>query len=203
MTIKAIIFDLDNTIYPVTSISDELFGELFSVLDEAGVDPEAKQELTRRPFQWIADKFGFDEELKEKCLDILRHLSYDKPMVAFEDYHLLKGLTIDKFLVTTGFPKLQWSKIRMLNLEPDFKGIHVVDPDTSDKTKKDIFLKIQEQHHYEPREVLVVGDDPVSEIKAGSELGMVTFLFDPAGKYPNGTADYQSHRLRDAAELIV
>lgn len=31
---RALILDLDNTIYPVSSIADNLFGQLFGVLDQ-------------------------------------------------------------------------------------------------------------------------------------------------------------------------
>jgi putative hydrolase of the HAD superfamily len=123
-------------------------------------------------------------------------------MQPFDDYCLIKKLPVDKFLVTTGFPNLQWSKIRMLGIENDFKCIHVVDPDKSSKMKKDIFEELIHQYNYQSDEVLVVGDDPESEIKAAKALNLPTFLFDPTNKYANGTATYQSQRLSAVMELI-
>lgn len=168
--IRALIYDLDNTIFPVRSISDELFAGLFKLIDENTRDIDkndinsAKEEITRRPFQKIADEYGFSDELKQQATELLRRLTYDKPIIPFDDYRYIKGLQADKFLVTTGFMKLQSSKVKMLGLATDFKQVYIVDPDTTDKTKKDIFKEILRKYNYKPDEVLVIGDDPESEI---------------------------------------
>src|SRR5579862_6113814 len=113
---RALIFDLDNTIYPVSSIAENLFSELFAILDENAeqlnynVD-SIKQEMMRRPFQYIADKFELNESLRDQMVESLRNMSYDLPMQPFEDYEHLRQIPLDKFLVTTGFSKLQWSKV--------------------------------------------------------------------------------------------
>jgi putative hydrolase of the HAD superfamily len=106
-------------------------------------------------------------------------------MYPYEQYSTLRQIPIDKFLVTTGFTKLQMSKVEMLNIEADFKKIYVVDPEQSNQTKKDIFQKIIQENGYATEEVLVIGDDPKSEIKAAIELGIDTFFFDPLDKYTN------------------
>jgi putative hydrolase of the HAD superfamily len=53
-----------------------------------------------------------------------------------------------------------------------------VDPSTSDKTKKEVFADIMKRYGYTPSELLVVGDDPHSEIKAAQELGIDPVLYD-------------------------
>src|SRR4051812_15272970 len=111
---RALILDLDNTIYPVSSIANDLFGELFNVLDQHaeninkdGKDnvSKIKQEMTRRPFQHIADEFKLNDQLRSRLTDILRNLTYDLPMHPFEDYAEIRSISLDKFLVTTGFTK--------------------------------------------------------------------------------------------------
>jgi putative hydrolase of the HAD superfamily len=106
-------------------------------------------------------------------------------MYPYEQYNDLRQIPIDKFLVTTGFTKLQMSKVEMLNIASDFKQVYVVDPEQSNQTKKDIFQKIMQENGYTTEEVLVIGDDPKSEIKAAIELGIDTFLFDPRTSTPN------------------
>jgi len=203
---RALILDLDNTIYPVSSIADDLFRELFRVLDQysgsintddADRINQIKEEMTRRPFHHIADDYGLSEELRSRMTETLKHMSYDLPMKPYEDYQYIRSMPLDKFLVTTGFVKLQLSKVKMLGIENDFKNIHIVDPEVSGATKKDIFIKIMEEHAYNPEELLVIGDDPQSEIKAAKELGVDTFLYDPGNIYPNASATYKSVSLRD------
>ena len=205
---QALILDLDNTIYPVSSIADHLFEQLFQLLDQHadGTNYEnieaAKDELTRRPFHLVADKFNFGDELKKEGINLLKNIAYDLPMQPFEDYHHIQSANIQKFLVTTGFSKLQWSKVKMLGIEDDFVEIHIVDPETSEKTKKDVFADIMNRHFYTADEILVVGDDPESEIKAARELGIDTFLFDPENKHSGVNATYKAVNLRDVLHHI-
>jgi len=179
---KAIILDLDNTIYPVKSIADEVFAPLFAMI---GRDPDHKNdlekirhEIMRRPFQLVAKDFEFSEEFIQKGLNLLKGTTYSGKIFPFEDYSVVKDLPVDKYLVTTGFLELQRSKISGLKIENDFKEIHIVDPTSSDKTKKVVFANIVERHHYKIDEVLVVGDDLHSEIKAARELGIEAVLYD-------------------------
>ena len=53
------------------------------------------------------------------------------------------------------------------------------------QTKKDVFADIMRRHHYDKSEVLVVGDDPKSEIKAAQDLGIDVVLYDKEGLYKN------------------
>jgi putative hydrolase of the HAD superfamily len=207
--IHALIYDLDNTVYPVKSISDDLFAPLFELLDNnaEGIAPTdletAKQEITRSPFQKVADKYGFSDDLKEKAVALLKGLTYDKPMQPFEDYRYVKSLAVDKFLVTTGFVKLQNSKVKMLDIAGDFKQVYVVDPEATDKTKRHIFSEILEKYKYSADEVLIIGDDPESEIKEAKAVGIKTVLYDKEKQYTYADADYLITNHQQVQELIL
>lgn len=179
---KAIILDFDNTIYSAPSIGNELFAPLLKIIEKDGKHLEQieqlKADMMRRPFQVIAKDYNFSEELTEKCTAFLKELTYNGKIEPFDDYQFLRELAIDKFLVTTGFFKLQQSKIEGMKLTQDFKEIHIVDPSTSDRTKKDVFGDIMQRHNYQPSDVLVVGDDLHSEIKAAQALGIEAVLYD-------------------------
>lgn len=199
---KAIILDLDNTVYPVASIGEELFKPLFHLLEKRGEytgDLEViKTEIMRKPFQKVAEEFSFSDQLTDEGVALLANLTYDKQMSAFEDYAEFKNIPGNKFLVTTGFTKLQQSKVKQLGLENDFVEIHIVDPKISDKTKKDIFQDIMARHQYTPAEVLVVGDDPNSEIQAALDLGIDVVLYDKLNFNPDVTV---LNRITDFGQL--
>ncbi|GGH06589.1 HAD family hydrolase [Mucilaginibacter phyllosphaerae] len=205
---RVLFLDLDNTIYPVSSIANEVFDNLFKLIDQhlgetdRQAAEKAKNELTRRPYQQVADEFGFSGELKEQGMQLLRNCVYDKPMQTYETYDALRQIPIDKFLVTTGFTKLQMSKVKMLNIAGDFKQVYVVDPEQSNKTKKDIFQKIMQENGYREEDILVIGDDPKSEIKAAIDLGIDTFLFDPEGKYTNENVTHHAKNYQDVAQIV-
>ncbi len=208
---KALILDLDNTIYPVSSIAAHLFADLFGLLDknsdrinaaDAETVNKIKREMLRRPFQHIAEEFRLDSELRLEMTAALKNMSYDLPMETFEDYVHIRSIPLDKFLVTTGFTKLQWSKVRMLGIEQDFKAIHIADPEISQQTKVDIFAEIMLRHNFIPQDLLVIGDDPESEIKAAKALGLDTALYDPQHKYPHAEATYKFVSLQQVSAVL-
>jgi len=179
---KAIIVDLDNTIYLVSSIGERLFKTLFHLINESGDYKgdwaEIKAEIMRTPFQKVADAFSFGASLKAEGIKLLEEIEYNDTMETVESYGFIRELPCKKFLVTTGFTKMQNSKIRQLGLEKDFDKIFVIDPSLTTLTKKDIFKRILADNGYTANDVLVIGDDINSEIKAGQDLGIETVLYD-------------------------
>lgn len=191
---KALIFDLDNTIFPTPSIGPKLFEPLFKKLEENGSHndqlEEIKEDVMRIPFQAVAEKYGMDDQLTQECMELLKELTYDGPMEAFEDFEPMRKLPVDRFVLTTGFMKMQQSKVKALGLDKDFKEIFINDPTTNDKTKKDIIKEIMDKYGYAKEEVLVIGDDPENEIKGGSQLGVDTVLYDKEKTMKPGLATY-------------
>ena len=75
MVKRAIIFDLDNTIYPVASIGDKLIYNLFQLIEKhkgyQGNISDIKNEIMRQPFQVVAKDFHFDNDLTLIGLQLL------------------------------------------------------------------------------------------------------------------------------------
>ena len=205
---KHIILDLDNTIYPVSSIGDKLFEPLFRLLANpefqlsASAIQKARQQIMRIPFQKVAREFEFPDQLTESALALLRNLTYNEKMTYFDGYPLVRELDTIKFLLTTGFQKLQESKVRSLGIGEDFTEIFIIDPDRSKMTKKDVMIRIMEKYSLKPGDLLVIGDDPESEIKAGNELDIETYLLDPEELYLDTTATYRGKTLAEVLNYI-
>lgn len=185
--IKAIIFDLDNTIYPVPQIGTKLFAPVFELIeqegDHSGDLEKIKDEIMRTPFQKVAKDHHFSEDLTRKCIEILKDLVYTGAIEPFADFEAVRRLPVDKFLVTAGFTKMQQSKVDKLELAKDFKEIHIIDPTISKKVKKDVFADIIQRYEYDKEDVMVVGDDVNSEIKAAHELGVEAVWYDKYNRY--------------------
>ncbi len=189
MTKTNLFVDLDNTIYPVSSIGDALFQPVLELIKKESIlsykIEVIKEDMMRRPFQKVAKDFNFSKSLTQEVLDRLAITTCKGPMHTFDDYGELSNLPQTKFLVTTGFTKMQQSKVRLLNIEDDFKEVHIVDPQQSSLTKKDVFLDLINRFKLSKASVLVVGDDPNSELKAASELDLDIVLFDRIGRHPS------------------
>ena len=200
---KAIIYDLDNTIYPVSAIGDKLFAPLFNLILESNQhndDYEAiKKAIMRTPFRLVAQRYNFSDELTQKGIDLQEELVYDEAIAPFEDYFKIHNIVSERFLVTTGFHKMQYSKIKHLGIENDFKEIHVVNPVIT--SKKEVFADILQRNGYAPKEVLVVGDDPESEIAAAKALGIPTVLYDKNSTQNPDEADYAINHFKELAAI--
>lgn len=204
---KAIIYDLDNTIYPVPSIGDKLFASLYQLIRETGehVDQfeDIKADILRKPFQVVAATYGFSSELTQKGIDLLKDITYEDKIRPFEDYTEIRRIPAERFLVTTGFTKLQYSKIRGMNIEADFREIHVIDPLASKKTKKDVFADILQRYTYKPKDVIVVGDDLESELRAAQALGIDTVLYDKYDLHPNNLTNYKISNFTELISIVL
>lgn len=205
MSKKAIIYDLDNTVYPASSIGNKLFAPVFDLITESGQHNDTidliKQEMMRTPFRLVAQRHKLNDELIAKAVAIQEETEYDEAINTFEDYPEIKSIPGERFLVTTGFEKMQWSKIRQMGIENDFKEIHVVNPVLT--SKKEVFAGILERYNYKPEDVLVIGDDPESEIKAAHELGIDTVLYDKYGKFTTKEATYHINHFKDLRDIFL
>jgi putative hydrolase of the HAD superfamily len=77
--------------------------------------------------------------------------------------------------VTSGFRKLQESKINLLGLNKLLDKIYVDALDAPNRIgKKGLFELIMREENFSADEVLIVGDNSDSEIAAGNQLGMRT-----------------------------
>jgi putative hydrolase of the HAD superfamily len=109
-----------------------------------------KGDIMRKPFQVVAANYKFSKQLTQSCSQLLQDLTSEGIIEPFSDYWEMRNLPGQRFLVTTGFLKLQQSKITKMGIAQDFQEVHIGDPATSDKTKKDVFADILQRHGYRP-----------------------------------------------------
>lgn len=82
---------------------------------------------------------------------------------------------VKNYIVSFGEPAIQGQKVRALGLdrEPMVEGILYADRGNV-LTKEAAFQRIQKELGLPSEEILIVGDRPAREIRAGNELGMHT-----------------------------
>ena len=204
--IRAIIFDLDNCLSAADEPGKELLEPVFDAIrqvnhgrlsDEALA--EAFSDCWRHPLDFVAKKHGFAEDMLAAGWAVSVRLEVATPMRGYIDLHTLAELPVARFLVTSGFRRLQESKIKALGFERLFTAIYVDAIDEAGrKGKQSIFAGILDAYRLKPEEVLVVGDNPDSEIEAGNRLGITTVQVVRAG-VPRG--NNASHYIGDLAEL--
>jgi putative hydrolase of the HAD superfamily len=180
--INAIIFDLDSCLCAANEVGDPLYAPVFEAIKNANhgnLEADALQaafsECWRCAFDFVAQKYGFTPDMITAGWDAFKKVAVTTPMRGYDDLPVLKELPVQLFLVTSGFRRLQESKIRALGFAHWFAAIHIDAIDEPErKGKQRLFEEILATHGLRREEVLVVGDNPDSEIEAGNRLGIKT-----------------------------
>ena len=153
----------------------------------------------RNSLDYVAEEHGFSQEMLAAGWQAAARTEVQTPMYGYPDLDVLAELPARLFLVTSGFRRLQQSKIKALGIQSLFEAIYIDAIDETDrKGKQAIFKYILDNCSLKPAEVLVVGDNPDSEIEAGNQLGMKTvqILRDGVAHGNNAT-----HHIYSLAEL--
>jgi len=180
--ITAIIFDLDCCLCAADEPGQQLYAPAFEAITNAShgahspsVLQEAFADMWRLPFDFVAEKHAFTPAMKAAGWEILCRLEVTTPMHGYGDLGALQELPVMRFLVTSGFGRLQESKIQALGIGRIFTAIHV---DAIDQPgywgKQAIFEDILRGQRLQPDQVLIVGDNHDSEIAIGVRLGIRT-----------------------------
>jgi uncharacterized cofD-like protein len=221
--IKAVIFDLDDTLYDATSqLIDVARKRVAKKFVELGV-PLSEQELIDLQvsifnqyggkadiFEHIIDQFDLPHKHTTKK-EILKVYSEDTipPIIPFpETIPLLKELKKNNIkigIVTTGRYTRQMNIIDMIGIKKYIDEI-VVHNVEEGGTKKDSFLHILSRLKIKPENVVSVGDKIYSEIKVSNILGMHTVQF-VHGRFkdvkPKLPTEYPDFKVGLLSELIV
>lgn len=190
---QTLIFDLDDTLF-------DTFGQLVGpaareacqAMIDAGLNAELEYAVQKRErlfkayprqdvYALLVDQLGCKNSAEARAVrdaghnayyhrDVEDHISLDEDVVAMLE-KLTKTYTLH--LVTSGHPETQARKVELLNLAPYFIGIHYVHRDVG-QSKFDTFRHISYECDHAPPQILVIGDRPDREIRAGNALGMHT-----------------------------
>jgi FMN phosphatase YigB (HAD superfamily) len=208
--IKAIIFDLDNCLAMADEPGPQLLEPTFAAIRSAnhGTLPEETLERAfadcwKHSLDSVARKYGFSDEMLAACWSVSSRTEVKVPMHGYSDLGAIFELPAVLFLVTTGFRRLQESKVRALALQSRFERIYIDAIDEPDrKGKEAIFAEILRLHALGPKEVLVVGDDADSELAAGNRLGIPTVQIMREGVTRAHNATHYIASLKELAPLV-
>ena len=208
--IKAIIFDLDNCLAAADETGRQLLVPTFDAIRRANHGTLTDEALERafaacwgHSLDSVAQKYGFSNEMLAAGWAENARAEVKVPMRGYPDLEAIRVLPARLFLVTSGFRRLQESKVHVLAVKSLFERIYIDAIDEPDrKGKEGIFASILRANALEPREVLVVGDDADSEIAAGNRLGIPTVQIRRPGipHAPNAARHIDS--LTDLEEII-
>jgi putative hydrolase of the HAD superfamily len=130
----AVIFDLDNCLCPADEVGEDLFAPAFAAIRAANDGSVTTSALTaafdamwRHAYDWVARTHAFTPAMCEAGWKALSQVEVTGPMHGYPDLDLLGDVPAARFLVTSGFRRLQESKVRALGIGPLFEVVVVGD----------------------------------------------------------------------------
>jgi putative hydrolase of the HAD superfamily len=138
----------------------------------------------------------------DETLESFNKISLNYQLKTYEDYCFINLHSKTKFLVTSGHSYFQNLKIENMGIAKDFIEIFVHDDSESSYTGKlTIFKNILDKYELSSNQVLVVGDNPASEIAAGKALNMKTVQILRDGVIKTDGADFYIDSFSELKDL--
>lgn len=198
--IRAVIFDLDDTLIPeidyvmsgYSAVSKQIASEL--TLDELTIYNDLI-ELFNQNRKNVFDRFllkynRFTTDLVKKMIHIYRNHEPEITL-SIETFGLLNKLKKNKYklgIITDGELSVQTKKIKALNIEKLFDCIICTDVYGKEYCKPNprSFLDMTRRLKIKPQEVIYVGDNPTKDFFISSLLPIVTVqLINSSSLYKN------------------
>jgi len=214
-TIKAIIFDLDNTVLDRRTtfrrFASEFVQTYFSHLDDT-------QALVDRLIELDEDGYKDKRELFTELFNELpwpHKPSLDELMKFYEKEYVRNAVLMDgardvlrslqgKYkigMITNGRTLIQYGKIDQLGIRDDFDTILVSEEAGVKKPDPRIFAIACERLEVRPEECIFVGDHPVNDIEGAHQTGMSTIWLQVNQPWKEGLQAKPLAVIREFREL--
>lgn len=193
MAVKAVLFDLDDTLMTREHAIKRMFHKIYADC-YGGQKPTAameqafllkdnngyveKQEL----LGWLYKEYPPQKAIETN--DVLQYWTKNFPACFEEDASVTAFVRdikkrVKVGVVTNGWSELQFSKLHYTNLESEFEVIITSDTINISKPEKEGFLAALNMLNTEPQEALYVGDHLVNDIMGSQSAGMRGIWFNP------------------------
>ena len=205
--IKALICDLDNTLFPTRSIARSVVEPALDAVRAANRNgspvPDARLEEALEAcwelsFDEVARRYGLPDPLCRAWSEAVERLEAAGPLELYSDAAVVWTLPLRLFLVTTGYRHFQESKIAALDIARRFEAIYIDALGDGQVGKEALFRRLMAEHRLTRGEVAVLGDNADSEIAAGLRLGLPTIHIVRGRSVSSAAAHY---RIGSLAEL--
>ncbi|MFA5576804.1 MAG: HAD family hydrolase [Tissierellaceae bacterium] len=219
--IKAIVFDLDDTLYKEHDFVFDGFRQVSEYLNrkyEIGSDilyGDMIEIFYREGRGRIFDSLCSKYDLPENVDDLVKVYRENKPNIElYEDAIKLLSKIKDRYflgIITDGKSFVQWNKIKALGLEDYIDKIIVTDDKGLDywKPSEEPYRDILEYFNVIAEELIYIGDNPKKDFISAKRLGINTIrIIRPTGDHMNTylskeyEANYNIKSLLELEDII-
>ncbi|MBY0202301.1 HAD family hydrolase [Paenibacillus cucumis (ex Kampfer et al. 2016)] len=213
--IKAVIFDLDNTILNRTRTFE---GFTQSLINTYFGHMESTEHIKQRIIELDEDGYKekprlFDELLEE--LPWAEHPPHEELMAFYGREYVRNSVLMDEArevvqhlkgryligLITNGQTQIQYGKIDQLGIREDYDHIIVSEEAGVKKPDPRIFQLALDHFGIEPEQCLYIGDHPLNDIQGAAKAGMNTIWMKVNQPWPEKVETTPLHTIQQLREL--
>lgn len=219
--IKAVLFDLDDTLYDQMEYLDRAFMLVCKYLEyRLGVSSELAFSIIKnivktygsgsgRTFDMLLKEIGYNPD-KSLVRDMISVFYSYKPEILTPYpgvYDTLSALKEKGYLIgviTDGYPEIQRAKIKALRIEK-FLDVTVISDEYGREFRKPHTLPYEvalKQLGINPSEAVYVGDSPFKDFYGANKLGIITIRV-KTGEYRALTSDNFDYNYRPKYEISI
>ena len=217
--IKAIVFDLDNTLLDFMKMKSFSIKAALNGMINAGMDIDIDNATSQ--IYHIYDTKGYEhqEVLNEFIVNSLGQINYKFLAAGIVEYKKAKEKSLNLYddvvptlnkllemdlrlgIVSDAPSREAWIRLYTLKLHNKFEHVVTFNDTGFHKPAKEPFLKISEKLKLDLSECMMVGDWPDRDIKGAKQVGMKT-AFAKYGSTENIKDSGADHVLNSISELI-
>ncbi|MBM4066817.1 MAG: HAD family hydrolase [Planctomycetes bacterium] len=224
--IKAIIFDLDDTLYDCSGtlvvqgrrkVAKTIARLINSSEEEAyllQLQMEEKYGVKANIYEKIASHYHLPGTYAQELLEEFIHINISDITVFPDVKETLKRLKAQGYwvvLVTSGDKEIQRKKIDVMGLNNRYFDDIVITERNKNQSKKACFQRIMKRYDLHAEEIICVGDKIDDELAASKSLGMVSVMFEHGRHYKAYLKaqdkyikpDYFIKHIKDILELRI
>ena len=224
--IKAVFFDIDDTLYDTTLQAEMVRKNAIKAMIEAGLDieedeaMEALQEIVQQygsnyqyHFDHLLERYGYQKNPRIIAAGIVAyHTTKAAYLVPFPDtvptLLELRDMGYRIGVITEGRSVKQWEKLIRLGLQHFFHAVVISEDIGREKTDPEIFRLAAEKIGAKTKETIMVGDRLEKDIGGAKLAGMKTVQL-KRGKHarkmptcPEEEPDYVIGKLKDILRIL-
>jgi putative hydrolase of the HAD superfamily len=212
----AVIFDLDDTLYPHVQHVHSGFAAVATYVDRQFGAPakdvyaalRCLRELGHQgtEFQRLCQIYRFDSAIVP---DLIREYQTHRPQLWLKHDALTALSTLREAgwrtaLLTNGDPVIQVAKVRALQLEALVDHIvYASEHAPGGKPAAEPFVEVLRRLQVAPHHAVMVGDDPVNDIEGARAVGIRTIFLAGARRTPHPDADAVVHLLNEVPRVAA
>lgn len=218
--IKAVIFDLDNTLIDFMKMKQLSCDAAISAMIDAGLNVN-KRKATRELF-FLYDKYGLEEKtIFQKLLKKLqKKVDYEILASGIVAYRRVRAGYLEpyphalevlfelrrrgiKLAIVSDAPRLKaWIRLVSMKINHLFDVVVTFD-DTKEMKPSTLPFKLTfKKLRSRPQECLMVGDRPERDVKGAKKLGMITCFAKYGNPKAESNADYEINDIKELLEII-